>query len=69
MKLVISGLIGNLFIALNTINLQLQGWFVPISLRLLLGVVATYVMATSSHHVVNFFHPVGVSVSIRQLSE
>ena len=32
---------------LNTVNLQFQGQFVPISLRTVLGIVATYVMATA----------------------
>jgi len=30
---------------MGTVNLELQGWFVPISLRLILGIVAVYVMA------------------------
>ena len=40
---------------------QMQS-FVPISLRLVLGTVAAYVMATSGHHVVNFSHLVGFSI-------
>jgi len=32
---------------LSTVNLQFQGQFVPISLRTVLGIVATYVMATA----------------------
>ena len=65
LKLVISGLTSVVLIA---INLQFQGRFVPISLRPIFGIVAAYVMATVSHHVGNFFHMVGASVSIRQLT-
>ena len=32
-RLVVGGLTGIILIALDTVNLQLQGWFVAISLR------------------------------------
>ena len=68
-KLVISHLTGVILILFSTVHLQHQGQFVPISLRSVLGIVAAHVMATTSgHYVVNFFHLVGVSVSIRQLT-
>ena len=35
-----------IWIVLSTVSLQLQGRFVPISLRPILGIVAAYVMAT-----------------------
>ena len=37
-----------------------QGWFVPISLRPVLGTVAAYVRATVSSSCINFFYLVGV---------
>ena len=43
------GLISVILIVLSTVNLQVQGWFVPISLRPVLGIMqdgAAYVMAT-----------------------
>ena len=46
LKLVISGLTSVILIVLSTINLQFRGRFVPISLRLILGIVAACVMAT-----------------------
>ena len=46
LKSVISGLTSITVIILGTINLQFQGWFVPISLRPILGIVAAYVIAT-----------------------
>ena len=46
LKLGLSGLIGNLLIVLNTMNLQFQGRFAHISFRLILGSVAAYVMAS-----------------------
>ena len=46
LKLVIGGLTSVILILLSTINLQFQGWFVPISLRPILIIVAAYVMAT-----------------------
>ena len=58
-------------ILLSTVNLRLQGQFVPISLRPVLGIVqdgAAYVSwLQSGHHVVNFFLLVGVSISAKQL--
>ena len=55
-------------IVLSTVNLQFQGQFVPLSLRPVLRIVAAYVMIESDNHVVNVFHLVRVSVSIRQLT-
>ena len=46
LNLVIGGLTSVILIVLGTLNLQFQGWFVPISLRPVLGIVAAYVMAT-----------------------
>ena len=46
LKLVIGGLTSVISIVLDTVNLQFQGWFVPISLRPVLGIVAAHVMAT-----------------------
>ena len=37
----------------HTHNLQFQGWFVPISLRLVLGIIAVYGMANQVHVVKN----------------
>ena len=39
----VSGLINIILIVLGTVSLQFQGRFVPISLRPVLGIVATYV--------------------------
>ena len=36
-----------ILIVLSTVSLQFQGWFVPISLRPVLRIVAAYVMATA----------------------
>ena len=47
-KLVISGLTRIILVVLGTVNLQFQGRFVPISLRLVLGIVAAHVMVWSS---------------------
>ena len=44
MKLVITGLTSIIFVILDTVNLQFQGCFVPISLRPVLEIVAAYVM-------------------------
>ena len=41
---------------LGTIHFQLQGWFVSISLRSILGIVAAILWVQSGHHVVNFFY-------------
>ena len=49
-------------IALSTVNLQFQGWFVPISLRPVLGLVELISWLQSGHHVVNFFHLLRISV-------
>ena len=46
LKLVISGLTSIILIVLGTVNLQLQGQFVPIFLKPVLRIVAVYVMAT-----------------------
>ena len=46
LNLVISGLTSIILIVLSTVSLQFQGWFVSISLRPILGIVAAYVMAT-----------------------
>ena len=47
LKLVIGGLTSITVIVLSAVNLQLLGWFVPISLRPVLRVVAaSYVLAT-----------------------
>ena len=70
LKLVISGLTSVMMIVLCTVNLQFQGLFVSISLRLVLRIMGAYVMLTvwsSSTAIVNF-HLVGVSVSIRQIT-
>ena len=47
LKLVIGGLTNVILIVLGTVNLQFQGWFVSISLRPILRIVAAYVMATA----------------------
>ena len=44
-KLVIGGLTSVILVILGTVNLQFQGRFVLISLKLILGTVAAYVMA------------------------
>ena len=68
LKLVIGGLTTIILIVLSTASLQFQGQFVPISLRPFLRIVAAYIMATVWSSCINFFHLVGVSVSIRQLT-
>ena len=45
-ELVVVGLTSVILIVLGTVNLQLRGLFVPISLRSLLGIVAAYVLGT-----------------------
>ena len=52
-KLIISGLTRIILIVLDTVNLQFQGPFVPISLRSLLEIVAAHIWVQSAHHVVN----------------
>ena len=42
LKLVTSGLISIIFIVLGTVNLQLQGLLVPMSLRPVLGIMAAF---------------------------
>ena len=46
LKLVISGLTSIILIVFDIVNLQFQGQFVSISLKLVLTIVAGYVMAT-----------------------
>ena len=46
LKLVIGDLTTVILMVLSTVNLQFQGWFVTISLKPALGIVAAYVMAT-----------------------
>ena len=46
LKLAIGGLISVMLIVLGTVSLQFQGCIVSISLRLILRIVAAYVMAT-----------------------
>ena len=52
-------------IAWSTVNLWSQGRFVPIFLRPVLRIVAASMSwLQSGHHGVNFFHLMGVSVSM-----
>ena len=44
LKMVISVLTNVILVTLSTIYLQFQGYFIPISLRSVLGIVAEYVM-------------------------
>ena len=46
LKLIIGGLTNVILIALSAINLQFQTWFVPVSVRPVLGIVAASIMAT-----------------------
>ena len=46
LTLVLGGLTNIILIVLGKVNLHFQGWFVSISLRPVLGIVAAYVMAT-----------------------
>ena len=55
------GLISIILIVLCTVSLQFQGQFVPIFWSQFMS------WLESSHRAVNFFHQIGVSVSIRQL--
>ena len=55
-KLVIGGLTSVILVALGTVNLQFQGPFVPICLRLILSIVHLMSWVQSGHHVVKFFH-------------
>ena len=45
-RLVIGGLTSIILVVLGTVNLQFLGWFVSISWRPTLGIVAAYVMGT-----------------------
>ena len=64
LKLVISGLTGIIFIVLSTMNLQFQDWLVSISLSFWnCGSFISWLR--SGLHVVNFYHLVEDSVSIR----
>ena len=66
---VCSGLTNIILIILSTVNLHFQGWSVPVSLRQILGIVADFMSwLQSGPHVVDFFHLMRVSVSIRQLT-
>ena len=47
-KLVISSLASIILVVLCTVNLQFQGWFVPISLRPVLRIMAAHVTVWSS---------------------
>ena len=44
--MVVGGLTSVILIVLGTVNLQVGGLFVPVSLRSLLGIVADYVLGT-----------------------
>ena len=46
LKLVMGGLTSIILIVLGTVNLQFQGWFVPISLSSILRIVAADITAT-----------------------
>ena len=48
-----------------TVNLQFQGQFVSTSLRQILELWQLILWVQSGHHIVNFFHLVGISVSTR----
>ena len=65
LKSVSGGLTSVIWIVLGTDNCHSQGQFVSISLRPVLGTVGANVVGQPGHHAVNFFPPVGVSVSIR----
>lgn len=64
LKLVISGLTGIILIILNTMNLQFQDGFVSISLSF--GNCGSFISwPQSGLHVVNVYHLVEGSVSVR----
>lgn len=44
LEIVKCGLASIILIALRTVNLQFQGWLVPVSLTSFLGIVAAYIM-------------------------
>ena len=46
-RLITDGLTSVILVVLGTVNLQFQGWLVSISLRLVLRIVAVYVMTTA----------------------
>ena len=46
LTLVVSGLTSVVLVVLGTVNLQVQGLFISVSLRPILKIVAAYVMAT-----------------------
>ena len=52
-KLIISGLTRIILIVLDTVNLQFQSPFVPISLRSILEIVAAHIWVQSAYHLVN----------------
>ena len=52
----------------STVNLRLQGRFVSISLRPVLGIVAVMSWLQFGHHVVTLLHLVGASVPAKQLT-
>ena len=57
-----------MLIVISTINIQLQGQFVSISLRLFLRIVAAYVVSTVLPSCSEILPPGGVSLSTRQLT-
>ena len=65
LKLFISGLTSVILVALGAVNLQFQGQFVSTSLRQILELWQLILWVQSGHHIVNFFHLVGISVSTR----
>ena len=66
LKLVIGGLTSVILIVLGTINLQFQGWFVPISRDQFSELWQLMSRLQSRHYIV--FYLVGVSIPIRQLT-
>ena len=68
LKLVIGGLTSIILIVLSTVSLQFQGQFVPISCVQFSELWQLTSWLQSAHHVVNFFHLVGLSISTRQLT-
>ena len=59
-KLIISGLTSIILIVLDTVSLQFQGPFVPMSLRSILEIVAAHIWVQPGHHGVNFTWCFGV---------
>ena len=66
LKLAIGGLTSVILIVLGTINLQFQGWFVPISRDQFSELWQLMSRLQSRHYIV--FYLVGVSIPIRQLT-